>query len=94
MNRIIRWLKEHGIAYSYSESGNSKIIDIILEKDCIWINHYDEPIKYDKSIRVVQNTYKIYKAYETYQHNMTATLRISGRSSDIIDVLEERILKF
>lgn len=86
----MKWLEQNGIQYSYKQCGNTKHIDIILEKDCIWINGFNEPMKYDKKIRITQDTYKTYGAYETYNYNMARTLEVSKKADTIIEALEKR----
>lgn len=93
MKKIMKWLEENGIQYTYTERGKNKYIDIVLEKDCIWINGFNQPMKYNKTIRVHQDTYKTYGAFETYDYSMTKTLKTSKKADAIIEALTERFNK-
>lgn len=93
MKKIIKWLEENGIQYTYAERGKNKYIYIILEKDCIWINGFNQSMKYDKIIRVHQDTYKTYGVFETYEYSMTKTLKTSKKADIIIEALAERFGK-
>ena len=93
MKKIMKWLEENGIQYTYTEHRKNKYIDIVLEKDCIWINGFNQHMKYDKSIRIHQDTYKTYGVFETYEYSMTKTLKTSKKADIIIETLMERFGK-
>ena len=90
MNKVKKWLDANGIQYTYTEKGNSKYIDIILESGCVWVNGFNENMYYDKSIRIYQDTYKNYVITETYDYNLTKTIKKNTKADIIIEALEER----
>ena len=90
MKKIMKWLESQGISFTYTEKGKNKCIDIVLEKDCIWINGFGEQMKYDKRIMIHQDTYKTYGVYEKYEYYLTKTLETSKKADAIIDALENR----
>ena len=95
MSRIIKWLKENGIAFTESTNENStcKYITIILEQDCIWINGYNEEMHYDKAINIVYSkSYKFYNVIEKTGYSLSKTLVNTSRSDVVIDTLSERLL--
>lgn len=93
MKKIIKWLELNGIQYTYKESGKNKYIDIIIEKNCVWINGFNQPMKYNKMVRIMQDTYKTYGLYETYNYSMTKTLETSKKCDVIIEALKRRFSK-
>ena len=59
MQKILKWLDAHGINYTVSSNrrDRTEYITIILEKDCIWINGFNQPMKFDKKITIHHNKY-------------------------------------
>ena len=90
MNKIKKWLDINGIKYTYTEKGNSKYIDIILENGCVWVNGFNESMTYDKVMRIYQDTYKNYVVTETYGYNLTKTIKKNTKADVIIEALKER----
>lgn len=90
MGKIIKWLEAQGIEFQYSEKRRSKCVVILLEKDCIWVNGFNQPMRYDRNITIYYNTYKTYTVTEVTGYSRHATLAISTRAEDIIEVLAER----
>lgn len=93
MKQIKKWLEENRIEYKYEEKGKIKFIFITLEKNCKWINKYNELMIYDKTITINQDVYKTYNILEQYDYNMTRKLKTSTKSDIIIEVLDKRLFK-
>lgn len=87
MSKIKKWLEAQGIQYTVKEDA---IISIILEPDCIWINGFGEPMRYDKKISIVKNTYKDYIVTEITGYSMHHRLCWTGKQDEVIRVLAER----
>lgn len=92
MKKILKWLDDNNIGYILASEGTSEYITIILETDCIWINGFGEPMKYDKKITIHHNKYLGYGVYEQYMYSRTKTLVSTKRYEDVIDVLQSRLL--
>lgn len=90
MNKIKKWLEAQGIKFEYIDERVNKYIVIVLEKDCVWINGYGEPMKYDHKITIAQNTYKTYGVSEKTGYSRYESLGHSTRANDIIDILQKR----
>lgn len=90
MKKIIKWLELNGFNFTYEERNKNKFITIVLEKDCIWINGFNQPMKYDKDIVIHQDSYKTYGIYERYDYSLTKTLKTSKKANDIINILKIR----
>lgn len=90
MKKVIKWLDEHNINYSLSTEGKDECITIILETDCIWINGFGKPMKFDKKVRVLYDKYLGYRVYEQYGYNLTKTLATCRKADMTIDVLNKR----
>ena len=93
MKKILKWLEEHGIEYTLSSSRRDREerITIILEKDCVWINGFNQPMKYDKKITIHHNKYSGYGVYEQYNYSMTKTLVSCKKLEGVIDTLKDRL---
>lgn len=89
MKKIINWLKKHNIYFSFTDKGVNKYITITLE-DAIWINGYNEEMKYQKYINIHFDTYKNYSVTECIGYNRFITLGKNTKADKIIDVLAKR----
>ena len=89
MNKIIKALEEKGIKYIVDKKGN---IIIELEKNCIWINGYNEEMKYNKQVSIHKDTYKNYIMGETTGYNLSKTIAKSTKQDNIINAINERFL--
>lgn len=90
MKKIQKWLQENNIEFIYSSQRRNYCIEIILEKDCIWINGFGQPMQCNKSITISYDTYKIYGVYEHIGYSLSKKLIISKRADTVIDILAER----
>lgn len=93
MKKILKWLDDNNIDYVFSSKGKEECITIILETDCIWINGFGEPMKYDKKITIHHNKYLGYGVYEQYMYSRTKTLMSSKKFEDVIDALKSRLFR-
>lgn len=89
MTQIIKWLEAQGVGYSV----NPHSITIMLEKDCVWINGFGEPMKWDRKIVIYKNPYKEYRAYEMVGYNMSEQLCWTSKQSKVIEALQKRLRK-
>lgn len=87
MNKIIKALEEKGIKYTLDKKGN---ITIELEKDCIWINGYNEEMKYNKKVSIYKDTYKNYFMVEVTGYNLSKTISKSTKQDIIVDAINTR----
>ena len=87
MNKIIKVLEEKGIKYTLDKKGN---ITIELEKNCIWINGYNEEMKYNKKVSIYKDTYKNYIMGEVTGYNLSKTITKSTKQDDIINAINNR----
>lgn len=93
MQKILKWLESQGIKYilSSNRSNKEECITIVLEKDCIWINGFNKPMKYDKIITIHHNKYLGYGVYEQYEYSMTKTLVSCKKWEMVVDALKNRL---
>lgn len=88
MKKIMKWLDSMNIKYDL----NNGYIVIILEKDCIWVNGFGEPMKYDKKISIYKNPYSEYVIYEVTGYNLHKKLFQGSRADNAIYTLDKRLL--
>ena len=93
MKKILKWLEEHGIEYTLSSSSRDREerITIILEKDCVWINGFNQHMKFDKKITIHHNKYSGYGVYEQYDYSMTKTLVTCKKWEIVVEELKDRL---
>ena len=87
MNKIVKWLKNHNINYEISQTG---CITILIEKDCIWMNGFGVPMKYDKKITIRHSKYLGYGVYEQYGYSLTKTIISCKKNELVLEKLKER----
>ena len=95
MSKILKWLEEHNISYTIEKMKSVKAdrIRIVLEKDCVWINGFGQPMKYDKEITIVKSTsYGTYYMQEVTGMSLSKSLCTTTKQTDIITALEKRFL--
>lgn len=90
MTKIRTFLKEQGIEYQERESSNG-YIEIMLEKDCIWVNGFGEDMYYDKKISIYKNTYGDYIIMEKTGYSETKKLFWGRKQIHAIEVLRKRL---
>lgn len=92
MKKILKWLEENGIKnYTLSKRGKDDCITIILEKNCVWINGFNQPMKFDKKITIHHNKYSGYGVFEQYNYSMTKTLVSCKKLEGVIETLKDRL---
>lgn len=90
MKKLIKWLEENNIKFTYTDKGVDKYITITLEEDAVWVNGFGEDMHYTKVIRIWYSTYKVYTATETTGYNLYNTLAKSTKVDNIIKALAVR----
>ena len=83
MNKIIEWLITHNIGYECC-------IAIFIEKDCVWVNRFGEPMNYDKKITIHHDKYSGYGVYEQYGYSLTKTIISCKKNELVLEKLKER----
>jgi len=88
LKNIKKWLINNNIEF---EIVNNYIV-IYKEKNCCWINGYNEKMYYDKKISIYQNTYKEYIIGETIGYNLGGKIYQSGKQTNIIEFLNKKLI--
>lgn len=94
MKKIIDWLKNHGLEYEYKSKTHKsdEYISIFIERDCIWINGFNHPMKYDKKITIHHNKYSGYGVYEQYGYSLTKQLLSCKKYELVLETIKERFM--
>lgn len=90
MKKVIKWFLENDIEIETRDGHTNTEVTVTIEKDCEWVNGLNEVLKYNKGLRVYQDTYKNYYVVETTGYNMTHTLVKTTKATDVINTLEKR----
>lgn len=89
MNIIEKWLKESGVSYSIEFQGKVKYIVIVLEKDCVWVNGFNEKMLYDRKISIHRNTYGRFSAVIRDGYASHTLIICTGKQKEVVKALEE-----
>ena len=87
MSKIIEWLISHNIDYELSKDG---CITIFIEKDCVWVNGFGEPMNYDKKITIRYDKYSGYGVYEQYGYSLTKPIISCKKHELVLEKLKDR----
>lgn len=90
MTKIRAFLEAQGIEYQERESSNG-YIEIMLERDCIWVNGFGEDMHYDKKISIYKNNYGDYIIMEVVGYNQSKKLFWGRKQIHAIEVLKRRL---
>lgn len=90
MNVIKKFLKDNNIDHEIKTNlVNSERIEIVLEKDNVWVNGYGKEMMWDRKIIIHQNTYKRYVISEDTGYSMNKRHKETGKQKEIIEVIKD-----
>jgi len=83
ITKVEKWLNENNIEHT----SDNDLIEIMIEPNCVWINGFGKPMKYDRKYRVLKNKYRDYFVIEVTGYNLHHQHCWTKKQDTVIDVL-------
>lgn len=89
MKQIIKCINDKGIEFRKFKYLHENAIKIIVEKDNIFINGFQEEMKWDRELIIYQDRYKKYILKETIGILSTKTHIETGKQKELVLILKK-----